>query len=196
MAVPNLCLGVQGEMYLPALILFHLLFFRRFYFINPYCYATSEPMELEFPYWKGDGKDYWVYPECLPILATFYPPFIISRWLGKSLNIDHAWILFQLTNVLHYLWASIGGYLLFRHLGYGEYVSFFGAITLTHMAYSIKQCNSIIYTLAWAPWLLLGAVSHNFTLWLGSASMGILGGYWPLWAYSVPLSLAVWLFSR
>jgi len=98
--------------------------------------------------------------------------------------------------VVHYLWASVGGYLLFSSLGYGPWVSIFGAVTLTHTAYAVKQSNSIVYTLAWFPWLLLGAVSGSLPLWLGSAAMGTLAGYWPLWIYSVPLSFALLLALR
>lgn len=186
-----------------ALILFHLLFFRRFYFHNPYCYATSEPLEMEFPaarylgeqlrQWKIPWHDpyYMPYYASQPILSTFYPPHMLVSIVQSMLPLDLAWKLHSLLSVLHFLFASIGAYLLFS--GYGAWLAFFGAITLTYAGYSIKQNAPIIYTLSWMPWLLLGAETHNPALFGLSMGMGILAGYWPLWLYAVPFACCYWL---
>lgn len=186
-----------------ALFLFHLLFFRKFYFQNPFHYATSEPLDTAFPSsrllgeWYRNGcrgqvdKYYYPYYTSIPFLSSFYPPHVVQSWIGTFLSVDVHFILYSLTMVLHFLFASIGAYLLFQ--GFGLVPALFGALTLAYMGYNIKQNSCINYTVAWTPWLLLAAETHNPLLFGVSMAMGILAGYWPIWIYMVPLACLYWL---
>ena len=185
------------------LTLFHLAFFRKFYFQNPYCYATSEALDTAFPSSHVLGQalrtgrlveDDCYYPcyRSLPFLSSFYPPHCLQAMLGAFLPIDARWVLFSLTSVLHFLWSSIGAWLLFSDYP-APWIVFFGAVTFAYMGYSIKQNPSIIYTLAWAPWLLWAANTHR-PVWFGlSMGMGILAGYWPVWIPMIPFGGLYWL---
>ena len=187
-----------------CLILFHLLFFRRFYFIDPFCYATSEPLELEFPAGRYLGEqlrqgkipldDPYHFPHYAshPILSTFYPPHMLISVIQSMLPLNLAWLLHSWLSVLHFLFASIGAYLLFSVYG-DPWLAFLGAITLAHMGYACKQNAPIIYTLAWAPWLLWAAETHQVGLFGLSLGMGILAGYWPVWITVVPFACLFWL---
>ena len=112
--------------------------------------------------------------------------------MQSYISLDKAWILHSWTSVIHFLWGSIGAYLLFSDYG-SDWISFFGAITFSYMGYSVKQNAPIIYTLAWAPWLLYAANTHQAGLFGLSLGMGILAGYWPVWITMVPFSCLYWL---
>lgn len=179
-----------------ALIGFNLLFFRRFYFVDPYCYATSEALDTAFPssrvlgewYRRGCRGEidpyYYPYFSSIPFLQTFYPPNILQAVIGTFLPLDAAFILFSFYMVSHFLLASIGAYFLFG----GGIVGLFGAITFAYMGYNVKQNACINCTVAWTPWLLLGASTHNPILFGIALAMGTLAGYWPLWIYLVPMA--------
>ena len=185
-----------------GLVLFWLIFFRRFFFVNPFCYATSEPMDTAFPssrilgewYRRGCQGEvdpyYYPYYTSIPFLHAYYPPHVIQGFLGSFLGLDKSFILYSFTMVAHFLFASVGAYLLFLPLG--EVTAFFGSITLAYMGYNIKQNSCINYTVAWTPWLLLGVTTHNPWLTGVAIGMGTLAGYWPLWLYMVPFSCLLW----
>ena len=193
--------------WLLGLILFHLIFFRRFYFINPYTYARSEPLEHEFPSSRLLGENlrkgrlvfndpyFWGDFNAQPINSSFYPPHMVQAWIGSFLPLDKAWILYSLTMVVHYLLASFFAYLLFLTWSYSNLISVFGAITFTHFSYCIKQNSSIVYTLSWMPLILLGAYLHSTIIFGISLGMIILAGYWPLGIYMGVAGSLSWLFS-
>ena len=116
---------------------------------------------------------------------------MIQAWLGSFLKLDHAWVLYCWGMMLHYLWASVGAYLLF--IQFGPWLAFFGAITLTHAGYMIKQNSCINYSLAWVPWMLLGAEHHNWVISGLSLGMALLAGYWPLGLQCIPFLACYWL---
>lgn len=190
-------------MWLVALVLFHLVFFRKFYFINPYYYARGEVLECEFPSSRLLGEalrrgelpgDPYYYPHytALPFKSSFYPPHMLQAYLGSFLAVDSAFILYWCVLLLHYLLASVGAYLLFS--SYGSAIALFGAITLTHSGYCVKQTSSLVYTIAWIPWMLLGATHGNPILFGLPMGLCILGGYWPLALYGIPFACLYWLF--
>ena len=190
---------------LAGLLGFHLIFFRRFYFINPYTYARSEPLEHEFPSSRLLGENlrrgkfafhdpyFWGDFNAQPINASFYPPHMVQAWIGSFLPLDKAWILYSAMMVFHYLLASIFAYTLFNSLKVSATLAFFGAVTLTHFSYCIKQNSSIAYTLTWLPLLLLGSLSHSTTTFGISLGMIILAGYWPLGIYMGVAGCLAWL---
>jgi hypothetical protein len=186
-----------------ALCLFHVVFFRRFYFGNPYWYATSSALDIQFSASRllGDElrrgalvpNDPYFYPRIsgIPFLSNFYPPHMMQAWVGSFLSLDHSWVLYCWGMMVHYLWASIGAYLLFSQCG--PWLAFFGAITLTPFGYAVKQNSCINYTVAWIPWALWGAEIHNPWVMGGSLGMMTLAGYWPLGIYAWILSGLYWL---
>ena len=185
-----------------GLLLFHLVFFRRFYFQNPFVYATSEPLDTAFPSSQLLGRClrdrrpvedpyYYPYYRAIPFLGTYYPVHRLQAWLGSFLPINAAWVLYSLTMVLHFLWASIGAYLLFEPMGH--LLAYFGAITFGYMGYAVKQNSCINYTLAWVPWVFLGADLHLPFLTGFSLGMMTLAGYWPIALYLWPICGFYWL---
>ncbi len=186
-----------------GLCLFHLVFFHRFYFVNPYAYATSSAVDIQFSASVHLGRelrkgrlipeDPYFYPRIsgIPYLSNFYPFHMIQAFIGSFLSLDNAWILYCLGMMLHYLWASVGAYLLFGQ--FGPWIAFFGAITLTHFGYAIKQNSCINYTLAWVPWVFFGAEIHNPWIMGFSLGMVLLAGYWPLGLQCIPFSILYWL---
>ena len=185
-----------------GLFLFHILFFRRFYFVNPYIYATSEPLDTAFPSSRilgnclrtGAGVDdpyYYPHYSAIPFLSAYYPPHRLQAWVGSFLKLDHAWILYNLTMLLHFFWASIGAFMLFQY--FDPTIRFFGAITFGYMGYAIKQNSCINYTLAWIPWVFYGADIHSPLIMGVSLGMMMLAGYWPVALYIWPLTGCYWL---
>ena len=184
---------------------FHLLLFRRFYFQNPYVYATSEALEQGFPSWLHLGRclrhrqrvsDPYYYPDyaALPFLSTYYPPHRLSAWLGSFLSLNGAWRLYATTMALHFLFCSLAAYiLLVNHLTMSSLTALFGAVTFSSLGYSMKQNSCIVYTLAWVPIWLLSAMQHSISLSAISLGMMLLAGYWPIAIYTIPLGGLLWL---
>ena len=190
-----------------SLILFHLAFFRRFYLQNPFIYATGEPLELEFPAGRylgeclrrgklpHDDPYHFPYYTSLPILSSYYPPHQFISWLQSMLPLNLAWLVHSWGTVLHYLWASIGAFLFFSAMSMNSWISFFGAITLTHCGYAVKQNAPIIYTLSWIPWVLYASQIHDPILWGISTGLMLLAGYWPIALYVIPCAIFYWLLA-
>lgn len=184
------------------LILFNLIFFRKFYFQNPFCFATSELASTAFPSSRLLGEairkcklpeDQYYYPyySSIPFLSTFYPPHMLQAYMGNYINLDTSYVLYIFTLLAHFFWASLGGWVLFSNMGL--WPALFGAISIAYMGYCIKQNGSIIYTLAWMPWLLAGAEFHDTTLFGVSLGAMILAGYWPIGIYGGALACLYWL---
>ena len=192
---------------LASLLLFHLVFFRRFYFVNPFAYATSANMDTHFPASIHMGRELWAkrYPpkdpyfyqdfSAIPFHAVFYPPQVLMSALISKLPLDMGFLFFNWTILLHYFWGSVGGWLLLDGLGCPPWVSVTGAATLTHFSYAVKQNPCIAYTLSWFPWLLLASQTHSWGLFGLSWGMILLGGYWPLAPYMLGIGCLSWVFS-
>ena len=193
---------LQMATILSLLLLFHLAFFRRFYFINPYAYFTSELASTAFPSTILLGRelrrgrlprDPYYYQDYtgIPFLYSFYQPHMLVSMLTNMMPLNQGYILYMLGLMLHFLWASLGTYLLFTC--YNSILALLSAILLPYSAYCIKQNSSIIYTLSWLPWLLLGADTRSVDL-LGTAiGATLLAGYWPLGILNIGLSILWWV---
>ena len=188
-------------MWVLGLILFHLVFWKRLY-MNPFHFFTGEAAAHEFPSSRLLGeclregkpiKDPYFYHAYTanPINASYYPPHRLQAWIGSYLSLDRAWVVYQGTLMAHYLGSSLVAYYLFG----GGLVGFFGAITLTYMAYNIKQNASIIYTVSWMPVILLGGELKSCYLLALGWGMALLGGYWPLALYMGGFGCLFWVFS-
>jgi len=159
--------------------------------MNPYKLCTSELASTYFPHWLWMGRKwqatddiYYKYPACIPFLSMWYPPKVILSKLSRWMSHDNAFKLFSYDLLGHSLLASIIAYFMFRQ-SYGEMASLFGAITLTYSAYMIKpQTPAFMYTACWMPGMLIGG-------WFSvlSCGMAILGGYWPILVYFMPLAV-------
>ena len=167
------------------LILFSywVLFWRKFLW-NPYLLCTSEIASTFFPHWRWIGRQlrqgifpsqddiYYKLPGSIPFLATFYPPNLISAWLGSFLKEDHAFRLYAYFIIIHFLLCSFFAYELFGNL--------FGAITLAYAGYVIKpNTPTFVFSATWVPLALKGsAVGWAMALW---------GGYYPILVYIIPV---------
>ena len=171
-----------------CLLLYNLIFFWKFY-RNPYLLCTSEIASTFFPHWVWMGKElrrgvfpaqddiYYKLPGSIPFLATFYPPNLIASYIGSFLKLDQAFRLYTYFIIGHYLLASLFAYYLFGNL--------FCALTLTYAGYCIKlQQPTIAYTLAWIPLAFKGGLLGAFG-W----GMSLLGGYYPVLVYVMPVIL-------
>ena len=173
------------------LILFNVLFFWSLY-TKPFQLATSELLSTFFPTWLWQGKMwaqwripkyepcFWLNAHVHPVLSTYYPGSILSSLLGSLTGLDTAFKILVYTILGHYLWASVGWYVLLAHY-FEPTTATIGAILFTYQAYHIKQQPCIVYTLAWLPWIAI-------IPWLG-ISMMLLAGYYPLAMYLLPVGL-------
>lgn len=180
----------------PLLILIvYNLFFWRHHYANPFRQSTGELLSTYFPHWRWCGQQwaaakfpakdriYYQYPGCIPFLSTWYPLHMLSSLLSVRLPLNAAFALFTTMVYAHYAFGSWLAYWVFHHYGYGDAVSLFGAITLAYSGYFIKPQNPcIVYTNTW----LVGALLPG---WLGKVSLGmaVLGGYWPVAIYFIPI---------
>ena len=188
------------------LLVYHGLLFRRFYFQNPYAYASSELLEQGFSSFLHLGRErragHWVphdpyyYPDYagLPFLSSFYPPHAVAAWLATFLPLNQAWVLYCLMMVLHFLTSSVLCFILLLNHN-PSVIALFGAITLSSLGYAMKQNSSIIYTTSWVPVFILSALSHHTSLTGISLGMMLLAGYWPIALMAVPLGCLAWLLG-
>lgn len=163
-----------------------LLFWRKFLW-NPYQLCTSEIASTFFPHWRWMGKQlrqgifpakdeiYYKLPGSIPFLATFYPPNLLTAYIGSFLKEDHAFRLYAYFILAHYLLCSFFAFALFGNL--------FGAITLAYAGYVIKpNTPTFVFTATWVPLALIGGQ-------LGGLAFGLslLGGYYPILVYILPV---------
>ena len=190
------------------LLAYHGLLFRRFYFQNPYAYASSELLEQGFSSFLHLGRErragHWVphdpyyYPDyaSLPFLSSFYPPHAVAAWLATFLPLNQAWMLYCLTMVCHCGLSSVGMYILLASvLSLTSLSAGVAAVTLSSLGYAMKQNSSIIYTTSWVPVFILSALSHHTSLTGISLGMMLLAGYWPIALMAVPLGCLAWLLG-
>jgi len=170
------------------LILFHFVFFYELY-TKPFTMATSELLSTFFPTWLKGGKydSYWLNTHSHPVLASYYPPQLLSSFIGRFTSLNTSFCVFLYTTFIHYLVGSIGWYLVLSGFGpfpkYEGLVALFGALTFTYQAYHLKQQPCIVYTLAWFPFVLM----HNTVISSVAVGMVLLGGYYPLAMYLLPV---------
>lgn len=175
------------------LIIFHFCFWWKFY-KNPWRLCTSEVLSNEFPYWwwfgqnlrKGDFKTkddiYYRHGGSIPFLSTFYPPNLLSSFLGAFLTKSRAFRLYVYQMLIHSLLTSVGAYFMFLQWVRPE-IALFGAISMTYNAYMIRpQTVCEMYTIAWIPMCLIKG-------WVGMVAFGmaILGGYFPIMLAGFPI---------
>lgn len=171
-------------MYYLALISYWLIFWWG-KLRNPFQLCTSELMTTNFPFWKAGApfKDsiYYKYPICIPFLSPLYPPSLIASKLCRFFTLDTAFKFYTYFILSHYLLASIIAFHLF--MPFGKETALFGALTLTYSGYCIKpQTPSFVYTMCWIPGALFTGIPGMLCL-----TMAILGGYWPILVYVIPV---------
>ena len=165
---------------LTFLFCYWILFWWKF-LKNPYLLCTSEIASTNFPFWSWMGRRwqltdslYYKYPACIPFLSMWYPPNVIAAFIGRFLNEDLRFKFYVYSILSHYLLASFIAYKVF---------GLFGALTLTYAGYCIKpQTPSFVFTMCWIPGMFL-----EWPLNAISASLAILGGYWPILVYLLPI---------
>ena len=190
------------------LTIFHVAFFRRFYFQQSYYGATAEVLETylgssrllgEWLRGKrrwGDDPYYYANPTALPFLSLWYPPHCLQAYLGSFCSLNGAYRLLTTTMALHYWLASISVYILWRNLSVSSpWIAGLAALTLSYSAYSMKPTPCIVYTLAWVPTFCLSAMLHSTILTGISVGMMLLAGYWPMVLITVPVGCLAWLLS-
>ena len=175
------------------LTLFHLAFFRRFYFQTPYADSTAEVLETYLGSSRllgdwlrgrkrwGDDPYYYANPTALPFLSTWYPPHCLQAYLGSFCSLNGAYRALLITMALHYWLTSMSVYTLLRtwnvlpHWNAG-----LSALSLSYLAYAVKPTPCIVYTMSWVPLYLLSMATHCW--WLAGISLGmmLLAGYWPM----------------
>lgn len=129
---------------------------------------------------------YYRYPGCIPFLSTFYPPNLLTAWLGCTLPIDTAFRLFTWLILSHSLLGSIVAWFAFCRIA-GPLSAAFGALTLTYAAYNIKpQTPASAFTICWFPGVLLGGIPGGICL-----GMSLLGGYYPPIIYVLPVMMVL-----
>ncbi len=133
---------------------------------------------------KIPAKDniYYYEPGSIPFLSTYYPPQILMAVICNFLNLDMSFRVYQYYLNLHYLVNSLLSYALLLTWT-DPLTALFGAISYSYCASSFKiNTPSFVYTACWIPGIFLGGI-------LGAVCLGmaILGGYWPVLIYFVPL---------
>ena len=159
--------------------------------------ATSELLSTFFPTWLWQGREwakgkipkydhyYWNNACAHPVLSTFYPPSIISSYLGSKMGLDRAMVFFIGTLTVHILGGFLAWYILLSG-AFEPLLSIFGAITLTFGAVSLRQQPCIIYTLVWFPWTL----QQDPIVSAIAVGMMLLAGYYPFAIYLLPIAVA------
>ena len=175
------------------LTLFHLAFFRRFYFQMPYADSTAEVLETYLGSSRllgdwlrgrkrwGDDPYYYANPTALPFLSTWYPPHLVQAWLGSFLSLNGAYRLLIGTMALHYWLSSISVYILLtRWSVLSPWLAGLAALSLSYSVSSVKPTPCLVYTMSWIPSYLLSMASHCW--WGAGISLGmmLLAGYWPM----------------
>lgn len=168
---------------LALLTAFHFLFFWKLY-SNPMSMATSELLSTFFPTWLNGGKrdTYWLNPTSHPVLSSYYPVNLLSSLfvVKRRLQIDNSFRYFIYSILLHFLFCSIGWFILLR-IYTSTLIALFGAITFTYQAAHLRQQPCLIYTIAWFPWI---AICPPLAI-----GMILLAGYYPLSLYLLPMGL-------
>jgi len=189
------------------LTLYHLALFRRFYFQNPYCYATSEALEQGYASFLHLGRelrqghlvphDPYYYPDfaSLPFLSSFYPPHMAAAWLASFCTLNQAWILYVFTMVSHCWLASVSVYILVTNMGLAPLPAGFASLTLSNLGYAMKQNSSIIYTASWVPLFLLASIAYWPMSYGISLGLMLLAGYWPISLPATVLGILLWVIN-
>lgn len=154
-------------------------------------FSRSELLSTFFPTWIWQGRmwakgkvpkhdgHFWIVADAHPVLATYYPPNIVTSLCSAFLSIDKSFILLVLNLLIHISLQFAGWFILCSQFA-GNLVALFGAITLTFSAYNWKQQPCFLYTVAWFPWLLTGIATNNILLTSLAFGMILLAGYYPI----------------
>ena len=181
--------------FIPLIVLIHLAFWWKFY-RNPWLLCTSETASNFFPYWRWFGKNlrkgtfkltdnvYYGSGASIPFLSTFYPPNLLSSFIGAFLSDSGAFRLYVYQQLLHSLLTCLGAYWMLSFYT-SPVICMFGALSLTYNAYMIRpQTPCFMFTAAWIPIFLVKG-------WVGMVAFGmaVLGGYWPILLTGLPIVL-------
>jgi len=168
-------------MAISLLILFNFIFFYTLW-TRPFQMSTSELLSTFYPTWRNQGKrdDYWLRPNCHPVLSTYYPPQILSSLIGRHLSLDASFVVLLWSLLLHTLFGSVGAFIALDR-AFQSPVAIFGAITFAYQAFHLRQQPCLIYTVAWFPWI---AICPGLAI-----GMMLLAGYYPYAIYLLPMGL-------
>ena len=175
------------------LVLIHVAFWWMFY-RNPWLLCTSEVASNYFPYWRWFGKQlrsgrfpvtddiYYLQGASIPFLSTFYPPSVLSAFIGSFLSDSRAFRLYAYQIVIHSLFTCLGAYWMLLQW-FSPEIALFGAISMTYNAFMTRvQTPCFMFTAAWIPLALMSG-------WVGMVAFGmaVLGGYWPTLLAGFPI---------
>lgn len=133
---------------------FYPLFIGRFYavgdirdvYIPIEHFFHSQLIAGRLPAWMADAA--WGFPVIASAqIGFFYPPLLISRLL--PVNFYLPWLLLS-----HFLWLSLGSFLLFRCFRLSSPAAALGALAFTLGGFVTLHLThlNIIFCLAWLPW--------------------------------------------
>lgn len=198
-------------------ILFFLnsFFFNKVLFLDPFAYSTSELLSNFFPLYQhiGSALRSWQLPLWDPYYyfsflgvsfsGVFYPPNLVVGFIGSFLDMDSAFRIMQLSEILHYLLASMSMYLLLRTLCVRREGALLGAITFAYSGFLAKsiQQTVIINTVSWFPLVFLyyikGLQGNKKAAMISGLFLGIalLAGYMAITFYicAVLLFYCLWI---
>ena len=190
------------------LTLFHLVFFRRFYWEQPYHASTAEVLEtflgssrllgewLRGQRRWGDDPYYYANPTALPFLSLWYPLHLFQAYLGSFRSLNGAFRLLTTTMALH---SWLGSMMLYTLWMAADATSPWRAgcatLVISHLSSSQKPTPCTIYTMSWMPAYLLSMAGHCW--WGAGISLGmmLLAGYWPMVVVCGGLGCLAWSWS-
>ena len=176
--------------------------------ISPWNVQSSKPWDvlqadsvLQFYSWRdqvftawGKGNlPFWNHYELsgTPLLANsqsgaFYPPHILAGVLQLPTAPAMALLAWA-----HLFWAGLGTYFLCRRLGGGQLPAFLGGAGFALSPFMIGWVGlpSVVETVAWIPWALLGVyrlpARSGLPILAGSIAMLVLAGHLQFAAYGL-----------
>lgn len=198
-----------------VLFLVNIIFFYKIIFVDHFAYSHSELLSNFFPLYQYIGFtlrsgqlplwDPYYYFSFVGVSfpGVFYPPNIVVSFVGSFLNMDSAFIVMQLSEVMHYFLASTSMYLLLRGLYVRREGSLIGAISFAYSGFLAKsiQQTVIINTVSWFPLIFLffiKGIQGNKKAAIFSGlflSMAILAGYMAITFYMVGVMLFYFLWT-
>ena len=130
------------------LVVFHILFFWKWY-ARPFELATSELLSTFYPSWVWMGRQarklkswkidrgYWLNYHAHPVLSSFYPPHVLTAWIGSFLNLDGSFRLLVGSMAIHVFAQSVFWFVTLSCY-FVPPTSLFLAITLSYAAWNIR----------------------------------------------------------
>jgi hypothetical protein len=100
------------------------------------------------------------------VYGIFYPPNILVAYIGSHFKRSIHFIILVYCNLLHYLWAGIGMYLLTGSLICG--------VLFMYGGFALRHENFWIQTLSWFPWVMMNPLLIGVMITAGMLPLVIL----------------------